>query len=91
MHGHMNVKQSTYTYNGVKIKLVVWGTIWLTKVIRYNVDAKLYKNGWIGNVLAGDCVQVVCTKSNVGRKTVQIVEKGLNNFYANKDISIALS
>jgi len=36
-------------------------------------------------------VSKLCMKtSNVGRKIVKIVEKGFNNFYAHKYISIAL-
>jgi len=45
--------------NTVQFMLVIWDSIRQTKVIRYKIDVKFYKNGWIGNVLAGDCVQVV--------------------------------
>ena len=31
----------------------------LTKVIQYKIYTKLYKNRWIGKVLAGDCAQYV--------------------------------
>jgi len=37
----------------------MWDPIRLTKVIQYTVYVKLYKNSWIGNVLADDFVQAV--------------------------------
>jgi len=51
--GH-HYKNFQIRYNAVQIVLVIWGTIVLTKVIQYKIYIGLYKNCWIGNVLAGE-------------------------------------
>jgi hypothetical protein len=59
----------------------------LTKVMQYKIYTKLFKNRWIrnvaagdcvqivfGNVAAGDCVQIVFKKSNMGRKLLKYLK-----------------
>ena len=50
---HYKKKNSKIRCNAVQIKLLIWDPIWHRSYI------KLYKYRWIGNVLAGDCVQAV--------------------------------
>ena len=50
--GH-HYKNSKIRYSILQIMLVIWDPLWLTKVTQYKIYIKLYKNYWIGNVLAG--------------------------------------
>jgi hypothetical protein len=55
----------------VQILLVIWDPISLAKVIQYKIYIKLFKHRWIGNIAAGDCVQIVYKESNMRRKLLK--------------------
>jgi hypothetical protein len=43
----------------------------LQRLYNTKIYIKLFKNHWIGNIAAGDCVQIVYKESNMRRKLLK--------------------